>query len=183
MRSLSHKNLMKLDGVYQTDNSIYFVVQYLPGGLLYDKIKKRHQFTTDQVLQIMQSILNGLNAMHEKRIMHRDLKPQNILFREENSFQCVIADFGLATHADGQYIFTRCGTPGYVAPQISNLRDQERYEPVCDIFSLGVIFHIIALGASPFPGKECDQVLKQNRQCNINFDDEIYRRLHPTCKY
>lgn len=50
MRSLDHNNLMKLEGVYETDNSVYFVVEYLRGGLLYDKIKKRHQFTTEQVL-------------------------------------------------------------------------------------------------------------------------------------
>ena len=73
---------MKLDGVYETENSIYFVVEYLKGGLLYDKIKKRHPFTTEQVLEIMQSLLSGVEAMHEKRIMHRDLKPENIIFRD-----------------------------------------------------------------------------------------------------
>lgn len=63
--------------------------------------------------------------MHEQRIMHRDLKPENILFREEDSYDCVIADFGLATFADvDQYIYVRCGTPGYVAPEISNLKDR-----------------------------------------------------------
>lgn len=93
--------------------------------------------------------------MHEKRIMHRDLKPENILFREEGQYECVIADFGLATFADSQeYIYTRCGTPGYVAPEISNLKDKEtHYDPICDIFSLGVIFHLLALGSSPFPGR------------------------------
>jgi serine/threonine protein kinase len=55
--------------------------------------------------------------MHSKRIMHRDLKPENILFRSEGSWECVIADFGLAEFADTEeYLFVRCGTPGYVAP-------------------------------------------------------------------
>ena len=48
----------------------------------------------------MQSILNGVHYMHEKNIMHRDLKPENILFRDEDSYECVIADFGLATFSD-----------------------------------------------------------------------------------
>lgn len=86
MRSLNHPNLMKIEGVFETGNSIYFVVEYLRGGLLYDKIKKRHQFTTEHVMEIMQSILSGVYHMHEKKIMHRDLKPENILFREEDSY-------------------------------------------------------------------------------------------------
>lgn len=91
--------------------------------------------------------------MHEKNIMHRDLKPENIILRGAESLECVIADFGLATKVDQEnYIFTRCGTPGYVAPEIANLRDKSKYGPVCDIFSLGVIFHILLLGKSPFPG-------------------------------
>lgn len=55
--------------------------------------------------------------MHQKNIMHRDLKPENILLRDEFDFDCVIGDFGLATYANAkEYIFKRCGTPGYVAP-------------------------------------------------------------------
>lgn len=51
-----------------------------------------------------------------------------------------------------------------MAPEISNLKDKQlRYDPICDMFSVGVIFHLIVLGTSPFPGKECDEVLKQNR--------------------
>ena len=49
--------------------------------------------------------------------MHRDLKPENLLYRKEGDFDCVIADFGLAEYADAaEYLFVRCGTPGYVAP-------------------------------------------------------------------
>ena len=49
--------------------------------------------------------------------MHRDLKPENVIFRNEGDYDCVVADFGLATFADvKEYLFIRCGTPGYVAP-------------------------------------------------------------------
>lgn len=93
--------------------------------------------------------------MHKKNIMHRDLKPENILFRKENDYDCVIADFGLAENYQSQeYMFVRCGTPGYVAPEIVNLKDlKAKYDPICDLFSVGVIFHLLALRKSPFPGK------------------------------
>lgn len=70
----------------------------------------------------MKGLLEGLAHMHENRIMHRDLKPENIMFRDENSMEPVIVDFGLATNADiPKYLFYRCGTPGYVAPEIVSL--------------------------------------------------------------
>jgi calcium-dependent protein kinase len=110
--------------------------------------------------------------MHSKKIMHRDLKPENILFKAENSFECVIADFGLAEFSDAaEYLFVRCRTPGYVAPEVINIKDMKtKYEPICDIFSLGLIFHILLLGVSAFPGKTYNEVLAQNRASNITFD-------------
>lgn len=100
--------------------------------------------------------------MHAKNVMHRDLKPENILFRSKNTYDCVIGDYGLAEFADSEdYLFVRCGTPGYVAPEVINIRDMKtKYSPVCDIFSLGLIFHLLLFGRSIFKGKSYDQVLK-----------------------
>ena len=92
--------------------------------------------------------------MHMNNIMHRDLKPENILFRKDGDYDCVIADFGLAQNCHEDYMFVRCGTPGYVAPEVVNLKDlKAKYSPICDLFSVGVIFHMLALRKSPFPGK------------------------------
>jgi serine/threonine protein kinase len=65
----------------------------------------------------------------------------------------------------------RCGTPGYVAPEIVNLKNlKAKCDPICDVFSLGVILHILLLSKSPFPGKTYNEVLSQNRACSFNFD-------------
>ena len=102
----------------------------------------------------MRGILEGLEVMHMQDIMHRDLKPENILFRKDGDYDCVIADFGLAQNCNEEYMFVRCGTPGYVAPEVVNLKDlKAKYSPICDIFSVGVIFHMLALRKSPFPGR------------------------------
>lgn len=113
--------------------------------------------------------------------MHRDLKPENIIFRQEGSFECVIADFGLAEFADAyEYLFVRCGTPGYVAPEVINIKDMKtKYDPICDIFSLGLIFHILLIGVSAFPGKTYNEVLAQNRASAITFDGEEYKSVDP----
>lgn len=116
--------------------------------------------------------------MHAQSIMHRDLKPENILLRKQGDFDCVIADFGLAQNANEDYMFVRCGTPGYVAPEVVNLKDlKAKYGSICDLFSVGVIFHMLALRKSPFPGREYDDVLSQNRACKFNFDSSEYQGL------
>lgn len=93
--------------------------------------------------------------------MHRDLKPENILLKSEDSVECVIADFGLAEYSKAEeYLFVRCGTPGYVAPEVINIKDMStKYDPICDIFSLGLIFHLLLLGKSIFTGKTYKEVL------------------------
>jgi calcium-dependent protein kinase len=95
----------------------------LNGGQLLNLIKKKSGvFSDDEVKQFMRGLLSGMKTMHKRRIMHRDLKPENIMIRSSDSLSPVIVDFGLATHADEEkYLFFRCGTPGYVAPEIIEL--------------------------------------------------------------
>lgn len=91
--------------------------------------------------------------------MHRDLKPENMILKdlsdlEEN--QLKIVDFGLSSYCDvSEYLFKRCGTPGYVAPEIinSNSKENTKFTTKVDIFSAGIIFYILFIGKSPFKGK------------------------------
>lgn len=81
--------------------------------------------------------------MHKLKIMHRDLKPENIMLLKKGDLNTLkIVDFGLATYFDVEkYLFAKCGTPGYVAPEIANATEKNpKYGPPCDIFSVGVIF-------------------------------------------
>jgi len=72
----------------------------------------------------MCQILKALDHLNTHRIIHRDLKPENIMFKKQDSLDLGICDFGLATYADEKaYLFVRCGTPGYVAPEIINIKD------------------------------------------------------------
>ena len=72
----------------------------------------------------------------------------------------------------------RCGTPGYVAPEVINIKDMKtKYAPICDMFSLGLIFHLLLFGRSAFPGTTYNEVLSQNRACNINFTEEDTKKI------
>ena len=89
------------------------------------------------------------------------MKPENILFKVEDKLEVSIADLGLATHSDiDEYMFVRCGTPGFVAPEVVNIKNlKSTYDPVCDMYSLGLLFHILLVGRSPFNGKTYNEVL------------------------
>lgn len=95
-----------------------------------------------------------------KHIIQR--KRVKLIFKLRNLETAVIADFGLATHVDEpQYLYFRCGTPGYVAPEILQQKTPTcRYNEICDIFSLGLVFFILLTGKPAFPAKSYKTLVK-----------------------
>lgn len=85
--------------------------------------EKGELFSSKIVRKIMRQLLTAVKILHENNIIHRDLKPDNLMFKELENFDTLtIVDFGLATRTDvPKYAFPKCGTPGYVAPEILNL--------------------------------------------------------------
>lgn len=82
-------------------------------------------------------------------------KKGKLTFNLSSLDSVVIADFGLATNVNElEYLYSRCGTPGYVAPEIMNIKDlKTKYSSICDIYSVGLIFYILLSGRPAFPGK------------------------------
>lgn len=127
--------VIKLFGVYESQNEVIMLLEYMSGNDLYSKIKTYRKMTENQVFLYFSQLLKGLIFLHYHGICHRDLKPDNILFDDENNLK--IADFSLADYyEDG--LNGICGTPGYMAPEIFS---QELYDEKVDIFSLGVVLY------------------------------------------
>ena len=98
----------------------------------------------------MRNFVSALQYLHSKNIVHRDLKPENLLLSSaKNNSDLKIADFGLATVFKGEKLTLRCGSPGYVAPEV--LQDKG-YDCSSDMFSAGVIFYILLTGRALFRG-------------------------------
>ena len=77
------------------------------------------------------------------------------------------------------YLYTRCGTPGYVAPEVINIKDMSvSYSSVCDVYSAGLIFHLLLTGKAAFPGKSYTTVVKQNREANIDFSSKALEKIN-----
>lgn len=106
------------------------------------KILKKGRFGESDSIEILFRIVKALAYLEKNDIIHRDLKPENVIFRsKQDQHEVVLVDFGFATKVeDYKNLFTRCGTPGYVAPEVLN--DQE-YNCKADVFSAGIIFYIL----------------------------------------
>lgn len=122
LRKIKHNNLLKLHEVHETKNSVYLVFDVYRGGELGKLLENKQGLKEQEVLNIITGLLRGIDYLASKDIVHRDLKPNNIILRKNTDIQpedVVIVDFGLAVSVhDKNMIFKRCGTPGYIAPEI-----------------------------------------------------------------
>jgi len=145
MRTLNYRRIPKLIEVQETENSIYLITEFLHNNTL-DKVLKKPQWQTcnlkPKTKNIMFSLLKTLAYMASQGIVHRNIKPANILI--EDSTDIKIISFSLATFLDSPKVnFRTCGTPGYIAPEIFGHDEQEEsrkiYDTKCDVFSAGCI--------------------------------------------
>ncbi|CAD8100157.1 unnamed protein product [Paramecium sonneborni] len=182
MRKLDNKNVLQLHEVFEDDDNVYLVIDYLQGGELLKQIENSLEGYTENLVQnLIHNLLCSLNYLHSKKIIHRDIKPENLILRTKDSLtDLVIADFGLSDiyNEQGIYLFQRCGTLGYVAPEV--LRN-ETYDYKVDIFSVGVILFILLTGEMPFQG-DSDDLLKQNAKCQIDFNKLNNRSITPAAQ-
>ncbi|NXS59392.1 DCLK3 kinase, partial [Brachypteracias leptosomus] len=155
IRSLSHPNIVSLIEVYETEAEIYLILEYVPGGDLFDAIIESVKFTEHDAAVMITDLCEALVYIHSKNIVHRDLKPENLLVQHnaDKSTTLKLADFGLAKQVT-KPIFTVCGTPTYVAPEILA---EKGYGLEVDMWAAGVILYILLCGFPPFRSQERDQ--------------------------
>ena len=180
MRDVKHPNIMALEELHESRNSIYLVVELLEGGELLHHMAEEITRKPENLRAISKSLLEPLAYLSEKNIMHRDVKPDNIIFKSKANLdfdQIKLVDFGLASYCDmTNQLFKRCGTPGFVAPEIvrassSSSESGVTYDWKCDVFSAGIIIYTILVEKAPFRGKSFREILEKNKKCKIDFDD------------
>lgn len=146
IRASDHPFLVKMYYSFQTYNKLYFIIEYCPGGELFNLLKIKRRFSEDQTRFFISQILLALEHLHKHNIIYRDLKPENVLITSDGYIK--ITDFGLSKISDQhQETKTICGTPEYLAPEILF---KLGYGKEIDFWTLGCLMYELMVGIPPF---------------------------------
>ncbi|KAJ3444284.1 ribosomal protein S6 KINASE [Anaeramoeba flamelloides] len=156
---IRHPFLVKLHYSFQTQEKLYMVLDYVPGGELFRRISEEGRLSTDRTRLYVAEIILALDHLHKMDIIYRDLKPENILLDQEGHIK--ITDFGLVktdlNKKFGGKTRTFCGTPEYLAPEI--ILDKA-YDETVDWWSLGILIFEMLVGIPPFYSEDTDEVFE-----------------------
>lgn len=159
LKSLSHENIIKVFCTYSTESYVFIFMEYIKEELL-SKLLEKEYFSEQETKQIMKQLLSVADYLHSQGLVHRDMKLENILIKEQTDGYLVkVIDFGQAvSFEEGQTLTKVCGSLFYLPPEVM----MRSYNHKCDIWSLGVICYSLLTGHFPF---------------DSDFDEEIYEKI------
>jgi serine/threonine protein kinase len=196
-RQTNHNNIAKLEAVYETDRSVYLVMELLEGELLFQNHSKK-KLPKNLVLTILKNLLKAVEHLNSLGIIHRDLKHTNIIFKNDEIFKnpkmteksekmknCLkVIDFGLAfsSKSGEKPLHRRCGTPGFMAPEVINIGKEGTVEEClnCDMYSLGIIFFRLLTGIFLFDGENAKEIYAKNRALKIDWKMNSLENVEPS---
>jgi len=172
---LKNKRIVELYQYFEDNECAYLLLELCKNGDLSTFINSRGPLPEAEALWIFKQIVEGVKYLHDMQVMHRDLKPTNILLTEQGDIK--IADFGVATQLKelSEEHNTMCGTANYISPEIaSNLP----HGIETDIWSLGCILYALILGKPPFESSNTKDTLKRVREGDFVLPEGVSEEVH-----
>lgn len=161
MRRLEHPHVIKLKNVVELPSSFCLIMELANNGELFDKIIEARRFDEATARSYFQQLISAVAYCHQKGVVHRDLKAENLLLGEGSSLK--VCDFGLSRYTlrngtpDHNLLFMSvAGSPDYQAPEVSS-SDNGYHGEACDVWSCGAILYFMLTGTLPFTGRDDDE--------------------------
>ncbi len=171
---LSHPNIIEIYDIGEFDSRQYIVMEYVPGKTLKELIVERGGLYKDEAVHIMKQLVSAVQEAHHNHIIHRDIKPQNILVKSDGSV--IITDFGIALAQNALHLTQKemvMGSVHYLAPELAR---GETATFQSDIYALGIVFYELLSGHVPFKGDSAIQIAMKQ----INENIPSIREYNPT---
>ncbi|CAM8910232.1 unnamed protein product [Rhodiola kirilowii] len=143
-----HPNIITLKKAFEDDHAVHIVMELCEGGELFDRIVARGRYTERAAANVTRTIVELVQMCHKHGVIHRDIRPENVLFTNENETASLkLIDFGLSTFSKpGEIFHDIIGSPYYMAPEVL----RRNYGPKIDVWSAGVTLYILLSGVPPF---------------------------------
>ncbi|KAM9856544.1 maternal embryonic leucine zipper kinase [Aulostomus maculatus] len=154
MKNLSHQHVCRLYQVIETSTQIFMVLEYCPGGELFDYIIAKDRLSEGETRVFFRQIVSAMAYVHSQGYAHRDLKPENLLIDGDHNLKLI--DFGLCAKPKGGLgyeLMTCCGSPAYAAPEL--IQGKAYIGSEADVWSMGVLLFALLCGYLPFDDENC----------------------------
>ena len=176
MKKLNHPNITKILEMFEDEKYFLIIMEYINGGNLFSLVKKRRKLPEKTAKFLFRQIILGIQHMHSKNIVHRDIKLENILIDLNNNVKICDFGIGLILNSLKDKLYDQCGTPIYMAPEIllANKKLGTWYlGPPVDIWSAGISLYIMLSGNLPFDINDISEEVKNGKYFNGEYNNNI----------
>lgn len=177
----SVEGVIQLMDFFVQKDTFYVVQQYARGGDLFDRLASRKTYSEVLARDVASRLLKTIADMHAKHYVHRDMKTENLLLRDEiDDCHVLVADFGFAKHCEeGTFLKTRCGTPAFVAPEVLL---GTPYNESVDMWGVGVILYLLLGGYPPFRDENHKGLFRKIRAGDYTFHEAYWGNVSVEAK-